>query len=171
MKKWMTGAAALATVFVFLNVTACGAGDSKADFDRSTIQVQKDGKVRATEVDVLDYNSKGNGKVTLESVELLDEETDTVRMVLDYESTADYVSFNTPVSNSAVLFFGTVSNAMAEGYSMVDMWEAEPSKTDPELVSRKEIEAMGDKRILITSEKGQVCVPDKIAYMFYLLLK
>lgn len=184
MRKWMTGAAALATVFVFLNVTACGAGDSKADFDRSTIQVQKDGKVRATEVDVLDksvysfeelkemaqetvddYNSKGNGKVTLESVELLDEETDTVRMVLDYESTADYVSFNTPVSNSAVLFFGTVSNAMAAGYSMVDMWEAEPSKTDPELVSRKEIEAMGDKRILITSEKGQVCVPDKIAYI------
>lgn len=184
MKKWMTGAAALATVFVFLNATACGAGDSEADFDRSTIQVQKDGKVRATEVDVLDksvysfeelkemaqetvddYNSKGNGKVTLESVELLDEETDTVRMVLDYESTADYVSFNTPVSNSAVLFFGTVSDAMAAGYSMVDMWEAEPSKTDPELVSRKEIEAMGDKRILITSEKGQVCVPDKIAYI------
>ena len=24
---------------------------------------------------------------------------------------------------------------------------------------------MGDKRILITSEKGQVCVPDKIAYI------
>ena len=108
MKKWMTGAAALATVFVFLNVTACGAGGSKADFDRSTIQVQKDGKVRATEVDVLDksvysfgelkemaqetvddYNSKGTGKVNLESVEMLDEGTLKIYEISDklgYES-------------------------------------------------------------------------------------
>lgn len=182
MKKWMTGA--LAAVFVLVSLSGCGATGGKTDFDRSTIQVQKDGKVRATEVDVLDkgtysleelramaqetvddYNGKGNGKVTLESVEMLDEGTGSVRMVLDYDSTADYVSFNTPISNSIVLFYGTVSDAMAAGYSMVDMWEADPSRTDPELVEKKEIEAMGDKQILITSEKGQVCVPDKIAYI------
>lgn len=184
MRKWMTGTIALVTVCMLFSLSACGTGGGKTAFDRSTIQIHKDGSVRATEVDILDkdiysfdelkemaqetvddYNSKGNGKVTLESMEMLDEAAGSVRMVLDYGSTADYVSFNTPISNATVLFFGTVSDAMAAGYQMVDMWEADPSKADPELVTRQEIEAMGDKHILITSEKDQVCVPEKIVYI------
>lgn len=183
MKKWMAGAVALTTVFVSLNLTGCGVGSS-ADFDRTTIQVQKNGHIRATEVDVLDksvydfdelkvmaqetvdaYNEKGAGKVTLEAIENLDATDGSVRMVIDYESTEDYIAFNTPISNSCVLFFGTVSEAMAQGYRMVDMREADPSKTDPVVLTQNEIEAMGEKQLLITSEKVQVSLPEKIMYV------
>lgn len=183
MRKWMAGAVALTTVFVSLNLSACGL-ESSTDFDRTMIQVQKDGHIRATEVDVLDkdiydfnelktmaqetvddYNEKGAGKVTLETVETLDATDGSVRIVIDYESTEDYIAFNTPISNSCVLFFGTVSEAMAQGYQMVNMREADPSKTDPAVYNQKEIEAMGEKQLLITSEKVQVSLPEKIMYV------
>jgi len=169
----------LAAGVLLLGLTACGSKEA-VSFDRTTIVIEEDGSVSGTEVDVFDadlynieelkqmttdaveeYNSSGKGTVELVSVEELEGAQGQVRMVMHYDAPATYIEFNTPITRSKILYYGTVEQARTAGYPMDVPMTDVSSQTE---MSREQVEALSGNMVLVTNETAHIRVPEKIAY-------
>lgn len=115
------------------------------------------GELKAmVEEEVGDYNLQtGESKVTLQTFESTEE--GNVKVVLKYDSVADYQAFN-----EETLFAGTVLEAYDAGYEFADM---KSTAGDGLVLGKADVLEKGSMKIAIFSECVNVRVGGKIAYV------
>lgn len=163
-----------AVVFVLLSLTACG-GPLKVD--RNTVYVQKKGKIIGAIVQDFDkdyYDAEELEAYVNERVEkyVSTHEEDSVkveefsvedqvaRLNVQYAGYEDYAALN-----EVELFAGTMPQALAAGYDFADTFlKVEDGKLGAE-VSRDEIIAASDYKVVVLNEKVDVKVDGTIAYV------
>lgn len=108
-----------------------------------------------------DYNLSHPGAVSLQTVELSEEETGSVLVTLQYASCEDYTEFN-----GVELFYGTPGEAQAAGYSLsVGFLGADGNAAN---IGVDDILAIKDAKILIIRQSAQVSrisLPANVLYM------
>lgn len=92
-------------------------------------------------------------KVTLESAEIVDE-SGYVKVVMKYESAYDYAHFN-----HLTLFYGTVKEAVDNGYSIEGLVDKAGTKFAGDLSEYY------DNHVVITSDKSNIRTPYDVAFM------
>lgn len=157
-----------------------GCGEEEADEQVTNLQIGKNGIITSNIVEdfgkdfytidtlktmlqeeINDYNASHPEAVTLQTVELSEEEAGGVLVTLQYASCKDYTAFN-----GVELFYGTPEEAKAAGYSL----NVELSDTAGNTVTLGEegILAIKNAQILIIRQSAQVSkvsLPGKVLYM------
>lgn len=166
--------AAVLGIVVMLFMVACNQ-QNPDKIGATTMYVDKEGKVYETVVEdfsmpqydeeelsltiaeeISAYNSK-NGVDTI-ALEHFKVENGIVKTQLTYETASDYEAFN-----QEAFFNGTISEALAAGYSM-DVILQNPSNPD-ETIDLYQILTMQDKKVMITDIPARLRVPSKILYV------
>lgn len=169
MQKWKTILIIMAAAGI---VAGCGNFGTKAP-EMSTISIQKDGKIQQTIVDQFErnyYDADELEKMTQEKIERFSdgkeniicesvEENDGMIIVkMTYQTDSDYTDFN-----NRELFYGTVSDASAQGYSLPDL-----VSKDGTSISETELSGISGNHVVIiqtaAGEELDVNVYDKILY-------
>lgn len=177
MKRFVKSGSVILVLMLIVSLCGCGSNVGGKEYEQTTISINKDGSVTGVEVDEFEspqyeldelramtedaikvYNPSGEKKVTLQS---LTQKEKQVRMVMHYQSVQDYVDFNMPLTHSINLFYGTIEEAKKAGYLFK---EAFISVKDGSTLDRTEIGALGDHKVVITSERVRLSVPSKIVY-------
>lgn len=165
-----------------LALGGCGSAKVPDTIDNTSIIVNGDGTVTSYVVDIFDkdyysidelqtmaaeevaeYNeanataeNANAPAITLEKVELL-EDSDKVMVLHQYDGAESYADFN-----DGVLFYGTVGQAVANGYDLdVDLIKANGTET----MDSETLKSNSQKNILITDEKAFIYCPKKVAYV------
>lgn len=165
-----------------LALGGCGSAKVPSTVDTTSIVVNGDGTVTSYVVDIFDkdyysvdelqtmaaeevaeYNdanatvdTASAPAISLEKVELL-EDTDKVMVLHQYNSVESYADFN-----DSVLFYGTIGQAMANGYDLdVDLIKV--NGTD--VMDSATLKTNSQKNILITDENAFIYCPKKVAYV------
>ncbi|MCR5467686.1 MAG: hypothetical protein K6F37_01885 [Lachnospiraceae bacterium] len=163
---------ALACVLLVAGMTGCG--KKNLDVSRSTVYVDKNGKV--TSVDIADFNESYYSEDELNSYieELVsdytssygetvkvtevsvDEETSVAKVVMTYDDASDYVQLN-----GLVLYEGTVGDAKDAGYSFeADYYDVSGTEAVEESYSP------ADEDLVVVSKGGSdVMVDGTIKYV------
>ncbi|MCH5253652.1 MAG: hypothetical protein J1F41_01920 [Lachnospiraceae bacterium] len=169
MQKWKTILMIMTAACI---VAGCGSFGAKVP-EMSTISIQKDGKIQQTIVDQFERNyydadelekmtqekierfSDGEESIICESVE---ENDGTIIVKMTYQTDSDYMDFN-----NRELFYGTVSDASAQGYSLPDL-----VSKDGTSISESELSGLSENHVVIiqtaAGEELDVNVYDKILY-------
>ena len=157
-----------------------GCGEEEADGQVTSLQIGKNGIITSNIVEdfgkdfytidtlkdmlqeeIDSYNVSHPGAVSLQAVELSEEETGSVLVTLQYASCEDYAEFN-----EVELFYGTPTEAQAAGYSLnADFLNTDGNAVD---ISAEEILAIKGARILIIRQSAQVSrisLPGKVLYV------
>ena len=163
--------AILMTGAVIVSLCACG---QKAVTEETSVKLEKDGTVVNTIVEEFDetlYNVDDLKSMVLSevasfnsvsgeksiSVDKLEAKDVKVTVAMTFAGAENYVDFN-----EKVLFFGTVSEAYAKGYSLDITMNS--TKKDGGQIEKEEILAMNDYGIVITEEPIAIMTPSKIVY-------
>lgn len=88
------------------------------------------------------------------AVESLTKEGDTVSLIMNYQTVADYAEFN-----EVLLFAGTLAEAIEAGYQPDSLYDAEGLSVDLDL------EKMGALKVIVTEESICVQTNSKIRYV------
>ena len=157
--------------FTMLGLVGCG----KETVGVSTVLIDKNGKVsnvlyeefdkdyysldelkNMVDEEIAGYNSEyETPRITLTDAQLIEEDS-YVKLTMDYESASDYSYFN-----QVDLFYGTVQEARAAGYSVsLNLVDDKGEKMDPSVVDQNP-----DRHIIITSNKTTIKTPYNIQYM------
>ncbi len=169
---------------VFSVLCACffltGCGEGEGGVQVTNLQIDKNGRVTSNivedfdkdfySVDALremvqaeidDYNGSHPEAVTLSELKPYGEEEEKVLVSMQYATCEDYEAFN-----ESELFFGTVEQAQAAGFSLdVELISASDGTKK---IGESDILGMKDMRILIVRQSAQVSqvnVPEKVQYM------
>ncbi len=172
--KWSKIRCLLLVLSLFSLFIGCTATELEADINHTTVVINADGTVRAVFVEdfsqayydieglrtmvtqeIADYNA-ANGADRL----ILDECTkvgNTARVGITYASVDDYAAYQ-----ETVLYAGTISGAIAAGYSLdINLTAVK----DGAQIGLTEIGQMGDKHIVIMEEAPRIRVYKKILYI------
>ena len=158
-------------VFVFtMTLTGCGSDNSKV----TNLSISKEGKVTNTIYEAFDqeyydiselsdmateeisyYNCEyDTPRIAITDAEVIEDES-IAKLVMTFESSSDYSHYN-----QARLFYGTVQEAMDDGYELSSML-VDKNGNKIELGSDDFL----NKHIVITSEKTVIYTPYNIEYM------
>ena len=168
MRKWKQ----ILMIMAACALTGCGSFGTKAP-EMSTLSIQKDGTIKQTIVDQFERNyydvdelermtqekierySDGTDHIVCESVE---ENDGTVIVKITYQTSADYTDFN-----HRELFYGSVSEALEQGYSLEGLISGDGTS-----LSDSETSQLSDNHVVIVQtaagEELDVNVYDKILY-------
>ena len=80
-------------------------------------------------------------------------------LILDYKSVGDYVSFN-----SAPMFFGTVKDAIEQGYDLRGILSAASRRNTSKILTQRDFEELSSNRLIYVTEKMNLVVPRRILY-------
>lgn len=165
---------ALLTTLLLILITICGCGTFAADYPETSLIFKKNGAITDVIVEsfgadyytldglntffneaISDFSVKdGKGTVSLTELSV---ENEIARAVLDFDSADTYARFY-----NANLFAGTINEAYDQGYTMdVTLKSTEDNAT----ISKTDIMAMKDAKIIITDEKLCIKLPYKIKYI------
>ena len=165
----------IVTLFAVMSaclLTACSGG--KDDLNETTLLINGKGEITHHIVEsfdksyynedelrtlinsqIEDYcNEKGDDKlIKLKELKVLDQ---TATAELTFKDFGNYAEFN-----EVDLFYGTIEEALAAGYSTdVTLKSADSDET----IDRYELESLKDKNIIVTGEPILIKTPGKIAY-------
>ena len=123
------------------------------EFDQSLYNLDELSELASSEVSA--YNSEClSERIAVESVEMLKDEK-TVKMVLKFNSTNDYASFN-----DTALYFGTVQDAIDRGYEI----STELINPEGQVLSSEGLSDYLSRSIIITEDRSVFITPYKIEY-------
>lgn len=129
------------------------------DFDKEFYSVDALQEMVQTEID--DYNGTHPEAVVLAEVKPYGEEEEKILVSMQFATCEDYEAFN-----GAELFYGTVEQAQAAGFSLdVELINAYDAT---KRIGESDILGMKDMHILIVRQSAQVSrvlVPEKVQYM------
>ncbi len=166
---------ALAVLFAFLMLTACGSAEPA---EISRIEVQKDGSIIQNTVGSFDqdyyskedlesfaqeqiqsYSASGDGTIELSSVSLLDD--GNVKLSLKFDNSETYTAFE-----GKTLFMGTIAQAIVAGYEPTGyMTPIEAGESADASVKAKEADYSMDMKILVAEEQYEITVPGEILWV------
>lgn len=174
--------AILPLCFCMFALAGCGSVKVPDTVDTTSIAIKDDGTVTSYVVSAFDkdyysveelqtmavedasaYNEANttpenatNPCISVEKVELI-ENTDKVLVLHQYNGTDSYADYN-----ESVLFYGTVAQAILEGYDMnIDLIKVNGT----EVMEGTALQQSTDKHIIITDAKAQVYCPEKVTYV------
>lgn len=169
--------AAVLIVLIIIAVRAFRAREI-SDYIASTASFTRRGEVEVTTIetfgksyydqdelrrairDAVDQYNQDNGG----GKELIEWKGLTVRggvatLILDYKSVGDYVSFN-----SAPMFFGTVKDAIEQGYDLRGILSAASRRNTSKILTQRDFEELSSNRLIYVTEKMNLVVPRRILY-------
>lgn len=174
---------ALGIALMALMMTGCGEAKVPNTIDKPMISISKSGEVTeylVGEIDGKDYyslselssmaaeeaaryntiNQTGTTTpVKLEKVETLATGTGNICIVYRYDSAESYTGFN-----EGSLFYGTVEEAVAQGYSIdISLKSASDKKED--ILTTDQVKQAVDKRLIIAPQGVYVYCPGKVEYI------
>lgn len=182
MKKYgkvLAGIALLSSV-----LTGCGSAKVPQTVEQPTISVARNGEIteylisdfgkayydfsELTDMAVAEadqYNSRSglsdtDACVTVKSTELLQDGTDRICVVYQYDSADSYVGFN-----GQKLFYGTVAEAVSQGYSLQAAADALKSVKDGSGMTREQLQQETDKKMIVAPAGRYVYCPAKVEYI------
>lgn len=158
-----------------LLVSLSGCSSALDEQNKTTIEVKKDGTIASVIVESFDkdyyqqeelqnmilqeavnYNKNhASDSIAVEKVEVKKQQA---VVVMQYAAAEDYMAYN-----HKPLFVGTVSGAIAAGYSLEGTLHEAADET--KTITGTELSAMGDKQIVIVTEPLQVKVYAPITYL------
>lgn len=170
-------------LLIVLMMTGCGEAKVPDTIDRPMISIAKSGEVTeylVGEIDGKDYysiselssmaaaeaaryntaNQTGTTTpVKLEKVEALAPGTGNVCVVYRYDSAESYTGFN-----ERSLFYGTVSEAVGQGYSIGISLKSVSGKKE-EILTADQVKQATDKQLIIAPQGVHVYCPGKVEYI------
>ena len=174
---------ALGIALIVLMITGCGEAKVPGTIDKPTISISKSGEVMeylVGEIDGKDYyslselssmaaeevaryntaNQTGTTTpVKLEKAEALSTGTGNVCIVYRYDSAESYTGFN-----EASLFYGTVGEAISQGYS-VDISLKSAGDKQESILTADQVKQAVDKLLIIAPQGVYVYCPGKEEYI------
>lgn len=169
-------------VCIFTALTLAGCGQVKVPdvVDVSTIAITEEGTVTSYLVDIFDqeyydiselasmaiteaaeYNTeKQSGEtvpVTVDKVEALEDGSQKVVVTHKYDSADTFMDYN-----DSVLFYGTVQEAVNEGYNLNVVLK---SIKDDSVLSEEDLIQDGERHLVITKEKARIYCPEKVTHI------
>lgn len=172
-KRW-TGM--VASLFLLAHTAVCaGCSTGMGTEEVTGIKIGRDGTVTATIVEAFDkeyYTEDGLSEMIQSEIAAYDgsgervslveireqEDTGSIVVVMKYASAEDYAAFN-----EATLFYGTVAQAQAAGYTPDAALESASGKE--ESLKKEDFSTLAEKHVVIYSEAMQVTLPSKILYL------
>ncbi len=169
--------AAVLAVLVIIAVRAFRAREI-SDFIASTASFTRRGGVEVTTIETFGksyYDQNELREAIRDSVdrynrdsgagkELIEWKGLTVRngvatLILNYKSVADYVAFN-----EAPMFFGTVRDALEQGYDLKGILSAVSRRNTSKILTQRDFEGLSSNRLIYVTEKMNLVVPRRILY-------
>ncbi len=165
--------------FCLFTLAGCGQAEGPETVEDTTLSVSGEGKITAylvgdfgkayyslaeltdmVKVEAAGYNtSSGNADVEVLKVELLESDNSKVVIQFQYSGSEAYSAYN-----EASLFYGTVSEAFGEGYSLSSSVLTAVADGTPATESYLSQDAAG-QHILITDERAIFYCPYKVLYL------
>ena len=134
------------------------------DFDREYYQLSELDSMIRQEVQNYVSGAPGDGQaVAVEQVDTLEENRDQVMVSLHFADSSVYEDYAAQVDQqSRSLFYGTVKEAIAEGYDLAGVLLDAKKGT---AVTAEQLNKIGDKLVLIFEEPLQIRCPSKVLYI------
>lgn len=183
MKKITKTVCGVGIMLMVLMMTGCGEARVPDVIDKPMISISKSGEV--TEYLVGEFSEKSyyniselssmaaeeaaryntanqSGAATpvkMEKVEALEDGSGRVCIVYQYDSAESYTGFN-----EGSLFYGTVGEAAAQGYS-VDIAMVSAGDGDGDMFTADQMKQAADRQLIIAPEGVYVYCPGKVEYI------
>ena len=126
------------------------------DFDKAYYTIE--GLENMIQEEIFKYNETNQNAISLESTVVDKEKPEIVTVTLKFAACDDYSNFN-----DVQLFYGTVEQALNEGYSLNVSLDSVAD--DGTSITMNDIASMSDSYILIMEENGKVLLPKKAVYI------
>jgi len=129
------------------------------DFDKAYYDLAELEQMVMDEVNqYMNFGSSDGKSISVEAVELLEENSSKAMVALKYDSVDLYKDFN-----GVELFYGTVAQANEAGYDLdITMTDG---VSDGVTIGKDQIYDMGKQYILIVEDKVRIICPKKIQYI------
>ncbi len=134
------------------------------DFDSQYYQLSElDSMIRQEVQNYVSGMSEGGQAVTVEQVDVLEENKDRAMVSLHFADSGIYEDYTAQMDRqSSKLFYGTVSEAIAEGYDLAGALQDVKKGT---AVTAEQLEKIGDRWVLVFEEPMQIRCPSKVLYI------
>lgn len=173
-------------IFAAISLTGCGQAGVPDTVDATSIIISDKGAVTSCLVGAFDkdyydisdltamavseaaeyntaYSTGDTIAVAVEKVEALDDGSGRVVVTYQYDSTGTFMNFSEiKFRNESILFYGTVEEAVKEGY---DLNVVLKNVKDSTLLSKEQLLQEAGRYLLITNEKAVIYCPKKVTHV------